>query len=272
MTNQTVSFEEFQAALAEKAATTKKASEMAEKFTEEKAATTKKASEMASFDHPTRFELCRQSLASFVEKPSTQLLTILFIYFDIIGQCLLTSESPSPLWNVMFLFTTVFFTIELLLQALLFHVRFFSHWGCLVDTVLIVMRLSREYSSFEMNQQHLVLLNFLKVWRFARLLNSFIAIEKQKCIALRQKLKSQIESTNGWKEQALLSEDVAKVCNEEVKTLREALKIAAHDVAAAMLGKVNPELSQSIENGYKGDDNSNGVQVVMEDSSISTED
>ena len=89
--------------------------------------------------------------------------------------------------------------------------------------------------------------------------------------ALRQKLKSQIESTNGWKEQALLSEDVAKVCNEEVKTLREALKIAAHDVAAAMLGKVNPELSQSIENGYEGDD-INNVQVVMEDSSISTED
>lgn len=263
MTEQTISFEEFQAALAEKAATTKKASEMAEKFTEEKAATS---------DHPTRFELCRQSLASFVEKPSTQLLTILFIYFDIIGQCLLTGASPSPLWNIMFLFTTVFFTIELLLQALLFHVRFFSHWGCLVDTVLIVMRLGREYSSsFEMNQQHLVLLNFLKVWRVARLLNSFIAIEKQKCIALRQKLKSQIESTNGWKEQALLSEDVAKVCNEEVKTLREALKIAAHDVAAAMLGKVNPELSQSIENGYEGDD-SNSVQVVMEDSSISTED
>ena len=259
MTEQTISFEEFQAALAEKAATTK-----AEKFTEEKAATS---------DHPTRFELCRQ-LASFVEKPSTQLLTILFIYFDIIGQCLLTGESPSPLplWNIMFLFTTVFFTIELLLQALLFHVRFFSHWGCLVDTVLIVMRLGREYSSlFEMKQQHLVLLNFLKVWRFARLLNSFIAIEKQKCIALRQKLKSQIESTNGWKEQALLSEDVAKVCNEEVKTLREALKIAAHDVAAAMLGKVNPELSQSIENGYEGDD-INNVQVVMEDSSISTED
>lgn len=264
MTKQTVSFDEFQAALLEeKAATTNKASEMAEKFTEEKAATS---------DHPTRFELCRQSLASFVEKPSTQLLTILFIYFDIIGQCLLTGASPSPLWNIMFLFTTVFFTIELLLQALLFHVRFFSHWGCLVDTVLIVMRLGREYSSsFEMNHQHLVLLNFLKVWRFARLLNSFIAIEKQKCIALRQKLKSQIESTNGWKEQALLSEDVAKVCNEEVKTLREALKIAAHDVAAAMLGKVNPELSRSIENGYEGDD-SNSVQVVMEDSSISTED
>ena len=175
------------------------------------------------------------------------------------------------MWNAIFHFTTAFFTFELLLQAILFHTRFFSHWGCLVDTVLIAMRLVRGYTSFEIiNQHHLVLLYFLRCWRFARLLNSFIATEKQKYTALRRKLKSQIESTNVWKKKALLSEDIAKVCNDEVETLRHALKIAADDVAAAMLGKVNTELTDSITGGHELDE-VNDMQVVMEDSSISTD-
>jgi hypothetical protein len=99
------------------------------------------------------------------------------------------------------------------------------------------MRMGREYASFEMNQQQLAMFNFLRVWRFARLLNTYVAIEKQKQVALRKKLKLQTESTNDWKEKALLSENIAKVCNEEVKTLREALTIASRDVAAAMLGR-----------------------------------
>eukprot|EP00573_Skeletonema_grethae_P012808 CAMPEP_0201693016 /NCGR_PEP_ID=MMETSP0578-20130828/5740_1 /ASSEMBLY_ACC=CAM_ASM_000663 /TAXON_ID=267565 /ORGANISM="Skeletonema grethea, Strain CCMP 1804" /LENGTH=274 /DNA_ID=CAMNT_0048178477 /DNA_START=677 /DNA_END=1501 /DNA_ORIENTATION=- len=274
MTKQIVSFEEFQAALFEEKALEEKAlEEKAKKLIgdgdklEERAATTT-ASEMAS-EHRARFEICRQ----FVERPSTQLLTIFFIYLDIIGHCLLPGENLSSMWNAIFHFTTAFFTFELLLQALLFHARFFSHWGCLVDTVLIAMRLVRGYSSFEIiNQHHLVLLYFLRCWRFARLLNSFIATEKQKYTALRRKLKSQIESTNDWKKKALLSEDIAKECNDEVKTLRHALKIAADDVAAAMLGKVNTELTHSITDGHKSDE-VNDMQVVMEeDSSISTDD
>ena len=68
-----------------------------------------------------------------------------------------------------------------------------------------------------------------------------------------------------------MSEDIAKVCNEEVKTLREALRIASVDVAAAMLGKVNPELSHSINDDHERDE-LNDMQVVMEDSSTGTED
>lgn len=264
MTKQIVSFEDLQAALLEE----KALEDNAKKLTEDKErAATMTASEMAS-EPPTRFELCRQ----FVERPSTQLITIFFIYLDIIGHCLLPGENLSSMWNAIFHFTTAFFTFELLLQAFLFHARFFSHWGCLVDTLLIAIRLVGGYSSFEIiNQQHLVLLYFLRCWRFARLLNSFIATEKQKYTALRRKLKFQIESTHDWKRKALLSEDVAKVCNDEVKTLRHALKIAADDVAAAMLGKVNTELTHSITDENRQDE-VNDMQVVMEDSSISTDD
>lgn len=237
MTTHTISFDQFKAALREE----KKAGEMA----------AEKLAGEASTKLPTRLQLYR----NFLEQPQTQIATIFFIYLDIIAQCLLmTGDNPGPIWNVIFLFATVFFAFELLLEASLFQVRFFSHWGCLVDTVLVGLRLARGYASFEMNQQHLFLLNFLKVWRFARLLNSYISIEKQKHTILRKKLKLQIESTNDWKEKALLSEDL----DEEVKTLREALKMASQDVAAAMLGKFNPDLRH--------------LQVVMEDSSISTDD
>lgn len=253
MPSETVSFDEVKAALLEEKASGK----IGEKA----------ASGSADAIEHSAVENSRQALAKIVEKPSTQLLTIFFTYLDIIGRCLLlSSENTSPIWNIIFLFTSVFFTCELLLQALLFHTRFFSHWGCLVDTVLIAMRFGTEYTSlFEMNQTHLVLLNFLRCWRFAKLLNSVVSTEKQKCAACKKKLKSQIESTNEWKAKALSSED-------QVKTLREALRIASIDVAAAMLGKVNPELlGDSIKDDHVGDE-LNDMQVVMEDSSISTED
>mmetsp|Transcript_18824 Transcript_18824/g.30842 ORF Transcript_18824/g.30842 Transcript_18824/m.30842 type:complete len:267 (-) Transcript_18824:420-1220(-) len=266
MSAETVSFDEFQAALLEEKTSAEKMTEG--KLLLEEKASTKNATMASASEHPTRLEHSRQTLAKIVERPSTQVITILFVYLDIIYG-LLPGENPSTMWNTIFL---VFFTCELVLQAALFYARFFSHWGCLVDTVLIAMRLGTEYTSlFEMNQQHLALLNFLRCWRFARLLNSLVATEKQKCTALKRKLKSQFESTNDWKERALLSEDIAKVCNEEVKTLREALIIASVDVAAAMLGKVNPELSHSINDDHERDE-LNDMQVVIEDSSTGNED
>jgi len=259
MTRQAVSFEEFEAALRE-----------------DKAATKNARSEMAaekSITHPTRLRLIsRQTMSIFVEEPTTQIVTIFFIYLDIIAQCFLAGETPGPIWNVVFLFTTVFFTFELLLQAFLFRERFFSHWGCLVDTMLIATRVGRKYASFEMNQQQLAIFNFLRVWRFARLLNSYVAIEKQKQLALRKKLKLQTESTSDWKKKALLSEDIAKLCNEEVETLREALTIASKDVAAAMLGQYNPDLSHSIDENVNKRGDYNCMQDITEESSSSTDD
>ena len=67
-------------------------------------------------------------------------------------------------------------------------------------------------------------------------------------------------------------EETVKICNEEVTTLREALNIAAKDVAAAMIGKFNHDLSQfAIEdNKHENDDEViNGMQVIVEDSSMS---
>lgn len=242
MTTQTVSFDEFQEALRE-----------------ERAVKTSDASKI------------KQSLETFVEKPLIQLVTLCFIYLDIIAQCGLTSENPGLInWsNAIYHVASIFFCCELLMQASIFNVRFFAHWGYLVDTMLIGLRLARKLSSFQVNQQHLVFLNFLRIWRFARLLHSYVDIEKQKHDATKMKLK---RKTKWWKEKALLSEDFVKVCNEEVKTLREALNIAAKDVASAMLGQVdNGLLSRSVGVNHENEtihDN----QVVMENSSISTED
>jgi hypothetical protein len=95
------------------------------------------------------------------------------------------------------------------------------------------------------------------------LLNTFITNEQQKHIVTKNKLKE-------WKEKALQFEETVKICNEEVTTLREALNIAAKDVAAAMMGKFNHDLSQfAIDNKHENDDALKGMQVIVEDSSMS---
>ena len=150
------------------------------------------------------------------------------------------------------------------MNAILFRIRFFVHYGYLIDTLLITGRIARDYAMLELSASHLILMNLvLRIWRFVILLNTFITIEQQKQFVTKKELKE-------WKEKALQFEETVKICNEEVTTLREALNIAAKDVAAAMIGKFNHDLSRStIKDNKHENDQLNGMQVIVEDSSMS---
>ena len=237
-TTNNISFDEFQAALlAERAAAAAK-----QQSNEETSSTMK------------------QKLQYFIERPNTQLVLLFFVYLDIIAMIF----QSSGWWSIIGHLCAIVFIIELLMHAILFRIRFFTHYGYLIDTLLVSGRIARDYAMLELSASHLILMNLvLRIWRFVRLLNTFITIEQQKHLVTKQKLKE-------WKEKALQFEQTVKICNEEVTTLREALNIAAKDVAAAMIGKFNHDLSQfAIEDNKHENDQLNGMQVIVEDSSMS---
>jgi hypothetical protein len=239
----TISFDEFQAALlADRATAAAK-----QQSNEETSSTMKK-------------------LQYFIERPNTQIVMLFFIYLDVIAMIfsnLLTSQS-SGWWSIIGHLCAVVFIVELLMHAILFRIRFFVHYGFLIDTMLVSARIARDCAMVDMSVNQLILINLvLRIWRFVRLLNTFITNEQQKHIVTKNKLKE-------WKEKALQFEETVKICNEEVTTLREALNIAAKDVAAAMMGKFNHDLSQfAIDNKHENDDALKGMQVIVEDSSMS---
>lgn len=169
---------------------------------------------------------------------------------------------------------------ELLLQMCIFRDRFFSHWGYAFDTILLITRLLNNYSILATNRHHLHLLSFLRVWRFVRVVQAYVAIEVRKHLRAKRKLAMQIESTNEWKWKATLTEedvqrekrlsrqsrDVVKGYQEEIDTLREALKIAAQDVAAVRLQAIESYEDGNVK-GISDDDpkhtgNGAGIDVV----------
>jgi len=241
MQTNTVSFDEFQAALlADRAAVTAK----------------QQSNEETSS--------MKQKLEYFIEGPNTQIVMLFFVYLDVIAMIfsnLLTNQS-SGWWSIIGHLCAVVFIVELVVHAIIFRKRFFVHYGYLIDTLLVSGRIARDYAMLELSPSHLILMNLvLRIWRFVRLLNTFITNEQQKHIVTKNKLKE-------WKEKALQFEETVKICNEEVTTLREALNIAAKDVAAAMMGKFNHDLSQfAIDNKHENDDALKGMQVIVEDSS-----
>ena len=195
VTEQTVSLDEFQAALLED-----------KTATENEKRTTLKA-----------------NFLEFVQKPSFDIGLLVLIYLDIIAQCLVIGGEPTPMWSAISQFATAIIAFEISLQVVLFHDTFFSHFGYLLDTTILLVRLG-----VKLNPTHFLFLNFLKAWRFARLVNCCVSIEKGKQSALRRRLELK------WKKKA---EDA----NEETETLRAALRFAAEDLAAAKLGKASPE-------------------------------
>jgi hypothetical protein len=245
MQTNTVSFDEFQAAL----------------LADRAAATAKQQSNEETSS-------MKQKLEYFIEGPNTQIVMLFFVYLDVIAMIfsnLLTNQS-SGWWSIVGHLCAVVFIVELVVHAIIFRKRFFVHYGYLIDTLLVSGRIARDYAMLELSPSHLIIMNLvLRIWRFVRLLNTYIEIEHKKHIVTKKRLKE-------WKEKALQFEQTVKMCNEEVTTLREALNIAAKDVAAAMIGEFNHDLSQfAIEDNKQESDDEviNGMQVIVEDSSMS---
>ncbi len=72
----------------------------------------------------------------------------------------------------------------------------------------------------DINAHRLQLLSFLRVWRFVRLVQSYIAIEISRHNRTKEELSSLIEYT--------------KSAEEEIEILNEALTVAALDACAEM--------------------------------------
>ena len=134
----------------------------------------------------------KQKLQYAIERPNTQLVMLFFIYLDIIAMIfsnLLTNQS-SGWWSIIGHFCIVVFIVELMMHAILFRKRFFVHYGYLIDTLLVTGRIARDYAMLELSASQLTLMNLvLRIWRFVRLLNTYIDIEQQKRIVTKNKLK-----------------------------------------------------------------------------------
>jgi hypothetical protein len=100
---------------------------------------------------------------------------------------------------------------------ILFRVRFFSHWGYCFDTILVGTKVFNGHY-FDVKPHHLHILSFLRVWRFVYVVQSYLAIE------ISRHARTKEDKSNFEREKSLAM--------EELDTLREALKLAALEVAA----------------------------------------
>ena len=216
----------------------------------------------------------KTSLGHAIEEPSFVILFLLLAYADILlgSMNLYGAESLGNISIERLRTITLYLQCcELLLQLCIFHARFFSHWGYALDSFLVVGRFIR------VDPRRLHLLSFLRVWRFFRVVQTYVAIERSKHDRTREELTSQIESTKEWRRKARTKKEgtdreerlskqnelTVKMCREEIGTLREALQIAALDVAAmkektgvsdqVMEGVVDVDVVEIDSNG--GDDN-----------------
>ncbi len=158
-------------------------------------------------------------VAFVLEEPQPVTFFLIIIYMDIIlGTMSLTGETAtSAAIDVLRRLILVLQCIELLLQLIFFHVRFFSHWGYCFDTILVGAKLINGQFNIDINAHHLQLLSFLRVWRFIRLVQSYKAIEISRHNRTKEELTSLIEYT--------------KSAEEEIDILNEALTVAALDAA-----------------------------------------
>lgn len=187
------------------------------------------------------------NLRERIEQPSVVILFLLLVYVDILlGSWSFsgTTDSSGAILiegaRSVILYLQLF---EQLIQMIAFPVRFFSHWGYAIDSIIVAARMLNLFSILSTNQHHLHLLSFLRAWRFVRIVQAY-----------EEDLSSQIKSTKEWKKKAVLVEEdverekvlsrqnqtMVKEARDEIDTLREALQIAAVEVAAARKGQNGP--------------------------------
>ena len=160
-----------------------------------------------------------QVASSFIEQPHVVIVFLLIVYTDIVLESISLSSGGVSNAAVDGLHDTILNLqgIELLLQMILFRVRFFSHWGYCFDTILVGTKVFNGHY-FDVKPHHLHILSFLRVWRFVHVVQSYIAIE------ISRHARTKEEKSNVEREKNLAM--------DEIDTLREALMLAALEVAA----------------------------------------
>jgi hypothetical protein len=162
-----------------------------------------------------------QDAARYIEQPHVVIIFLLIVYMEIILESLsLSGIIFSQTVNRIRKMIMNLQCMELTMQLVLFPLRYFSHWGYCFDTALVSAKVfNGKY--FNMERRHLHIASFLRVWRFVQVVQSFIVIES-----------SQHART---KDELLNAEQEKRLAMEEIDTLREALQLAAVDVAAMKL-------------------------------------
>mmetsp|Transcript_12552 Transcript_12552/g.26712 ORF Transcript_12552/g.26712 Transcript_12552/m.26712 type:complete len:305 (+) Transcript_12552:122-1036(+) len=236
-----------------------------------------------------RWTAWRDHLKVLIEDPNIQILILILINLDILlGTWHLTSQltdnsSPLTQWLIplpTLRKTTIYLQlVELLLQMTLFHIRFFSHWGYAIDSFLIAARTLHRHDMMTMNATkdiitrntyYLQAQHFRIAWRFLRLIQTYISIEVVEHNVTKKELSRRTTEMEEFQTKAMLleedvsrerelriqNEEVTKECREEVETLREALNIAAADVALAWKegGKVDIVEFHDSREGAEDDD------------------
>jgi len=175
---------------------------------------------------------CCEWLRVFMEQPSTLIIFLLISYVDLLlGSALLSStNSLVSFATIGFVHNIILYlqTAELILQLVLFQSRFFSHWGYCLDTLLVVSTLGNIFQ-----KPTLHLLGFLRVWRFLQVCHTHVMIEALAHDRTKTELQNQTEEYIELKRRVEVAERNKTLTEEEISTLKEALTLAAMDVAAA---------------------------------------
>lgn len=166
--------------------------------------------------------------AYMLEEPHIVTFFLLIVYTDIIlGTIYITGGINNTIPVVIHILRNMILylqCIELLLQMILFHIRFFSHWGFCFDTIIVGAKVINGQFNVEISAHTLHLLSFARVWRFILVVQSYIANEISRHNQTKVELSSLIEYAREYKRKITLAE-------EEIEVLNEALTVAALDAA-----------------------------------------
>ena len=179
----------------------------------------------------------------YLKSSACQLFIIALVYFDILlASTEIAAANDNTTYHFEPLRTLILFihAIEIIAQMIALRSRFFNDWGFIVDLALI--------SSRVLGLPHSHHTGFLRAWRLIPLIETYLANEKSEHFETKRELSRQLNVLEELKKKTIAleseleqeriackqKEDVAMIRLEEIETLREALKIAAVEVAAAM--------------------------------------
>lgn len=107
-------------------------------------------------------------LRTHLDDPSTQILVLLLVYFDILlgATEVIADETTTYHFEPLRAIILVIHAIELVAQLVVFRTRFFEHFGYPLDALIIASRLAG------LGHSHT---GFLRVWRILRLVESYVS-------------------------------------------------------------------------------------------------
>jgi len=240
--------------------------------------------------------LSRHKIGQTLEAVETQLFIVIMIYLDLVASTIIyvlendvgtftNTAKIEPLVDndsiilrlltSLTSFTTICFVIELCGLIYAFGINFFSHHGYCIDMSIIVVCIGNNMYNTGLDLIFpLAFLGFLRFWRIARLVSMMISnverkndVTKSMLMQTEMQLKTKTMQYNrldaSLRNEVDLRKQVEKALlsyKDEIETLKEALKIAAMDVAMAAKDDIATLAMDTI--GEDDEDESNVDKIV----------